>query len=419
MKRTHWFSYVFFPLLFVLSGQCLLAQGVQGNWIGTWGTASYSQTSSALSQSTGNFTYRNVVRVSVGGTAVRVQLTNEFGTGPVTIGPVQVAMSAGSGAIKPGTNAALTFSGSPTVTIPIGAVAYSDPVTFSVPALASLAISAYVPAQTISRSSCHPYAQATNYQSAGNIVAQTSASGSTAIQSFCFLRGIDVESANGGGSIVAIGDSITNGYQSPTDGNKRYTDFLAAALQADPSTANVGVLNKGIVGNELLGVSGFVGYGPLGTARLSGDVFNETGVSHVIVLEGINDLGNANPSGSMAVADALIAGYQQLIAQAHSRGISVYGATLTPDGGNGYYPANDDTGRQAVNAWIRTSGAFDAVIDFDAVLTNGAVAPAIPALQKQYDSGDHLHPNALGYQAMANAINLTLFEGTPPLTKKN
>jgi lysophospholipase L1-like esterase len=137
------------------------------------------------------------------------------------------------------------------------------------------------------------------------------------------------------------------------------------------------------------------------------------------VLEGINDLGNANPSGSMAVADALIAGYQQLIAQAHSRGISVYGATLTPDGGNGYYPANDDTGRQAVNAWIRTSGAFDAVIDFDAVLTNGAVAPAIPALQKQYDSGDHLHPNALGYQAMANAINLTLFEGTPPLTKKN
>jgi len=351
----------------------------------------------------------------VGGSTVRVQLTNEFGSGSLIVGPVQVAISAGNGAIQPGTNVGLTFSGSSMVTIPAGAVAYSDPLSFSVPALGSLAISAYFPAQTISKSSCHPYAQATSYASTGNTVAQ--ASGGTGAQTWCYVRGIDIETASPGSSIAAIGDSITDGYQSPVDSNKRYTDYLAAALQANSSTVDIGVVNKGILANELLGEDVFTGYGPSGMARLAADVFGQTGVSYLIVLEGINDLGYASPSGSMATAESLIASYQQLIAQAHSHGMKVYGATLTPDGGTAYYPANDDAGRQAVNAWIRTSGAFDAVIDFDAALTNGAVAPAIPALQKQYDSGDHLHPNALGYQAMANAISLSLFESVQVLKK--
>jgi len=407
---------VFLIVLLALAFQGANAQGTATNWIGTWGTASYAQTASSIEQSTGNFTYRNIARVSVGGTAVRVQLTNEFGTGSLTVGPVQAAISAGTGSIEPGTNVALTFSGSPTVTIPPGSVAYSDPVTFSVPALSSLAISAYFPTQTISKASCHPSAQATSYMSTGNTVAQTT--GGTGVQTWCYLRGIDVENANAGGSIVAIGDSITNGYQSPIDGNKRYTDFLAAALQANSATANIGVVNKGIVANELLGEDVFTGYGSAGIARVTADVFGQTGVSYLIVLEGINDLGYSSPVDSMATADALIAGYQQLIAQAHSHGIKVYGGTITPVGGTGYYTWTNDAGRQAVNAWIRSSGAFDAVIDFDAALTNGATAPAIPALQKVFDSGDHLHPNAAGYQIMANAINLALFETSSPEAKK-
>jgi lysophospholipase L1-like esterase len=405
---------VFIAIVLAIASQRGFAQAT--NWIGTWGTASYAQVATSVGQSTGNFTYRNIVRASVGGTAVRVQLTNEFGTSSLIVGPVQLAISAGNGAIESGTNVGLTFGGSPTVTIPPGAVAFSDPLAFTVPAMANLAVSAYFPAQTILKSVCHPNAQTTSYTSAGNTVAQ--AAGGTAVQTWCYLRGIDIENANAGTSIVAIGDSITDGYQSPVDGNKRYTDFLAAALQANPSTANIGVLNKGILANELLGEDGFTGYGSAGLARLTVDVFGQTGVSYVIVLEGINDLGYASPVDSMATADALIASYQQLIAQAHSHGIKVYGGTITPVGGTGYYSWTNDAGRQAVNAWIRTSGAFDAVIDFDAVLTNGAVAPAIPALQKQYDSGDHLHPNALGYQAMANAISLSLFDAQSSTTKK-
>jgi lysophospholipase L1-like esterase len=409
-------SALFLTLISAIFLQFASAQGLSGNWIGSWGAASYAQVATNLGQGSGDFTYRNIVHTSAGGSAIRVQLTNEYGTAPLTVGPVQVALSAGGGAIQGGTNQALTFGGNPMVTIPAGAVVFSDPLQFNVPALTSLAVSLYVPPQTVTKASCHPFAVANSYMSASNTVA--SIPGGTAALTWCYLRGIDVEAATAG-STVALGDSITDGWESTTDGNKRYTDYLASALQANPATTNVGVLNKGILSNELLGIDAFIGYGPAGSARLNGDVFSETGVAYLIVLEGINDLGYANPSGGIATADALIAGYQQLIAQAHNHGIKVYGCTLTPTGGTAYYPTIDDSGRQAVNAWIRTNNAFDAFIDFDAALSNNAVPPAVPALLKQYDSGDHLHPNSLGYSVMAQQISLSLF-GAPssPATKK-
>ncbi len=384
----------------------MAAQSTQPGWIGSWGTAPTPEGTSGPTAA-GNLTFRNIVHISVGGTSIRLQFSNEFGTTPLTLGPAQVALSAGGGAIQAGTGVAVTFGTNPTVTIPPGSVAFSDPVAFTAQPFSNIEVSFYVPAQTIQTETCHQYALSSNYLSTGQNVGKPIVGGT--IQTWCYLKGVDVQNGTAGASIVALGDSITAGYQSPTDANERWTDYLAADLQADASTPNIGVINEGIVDNLLLGS----GLGPNGLARLDRDVLAQSGVQYLILDEGINDLGYATGMGSTTslTAAALIQGYQQVAARAHNHGIKVFGATLMPDGGTSYYPPNDDTGRQAVNAWIRNSGGvLDGYIDFDAALSNGAAPPAIPALLPQYDSGDHLHPNAAGYAAMANQINLVLFQ---------
>jgi len=396
-------------LALAIGSQSVVAES---GWVGTWGASQQTRGTAGSGVPSGKLTFRNIVHVSQGGTALRLQLSNEFGTTPLTVGEVHVALSAGSGAIVPGTDQAVTFAGSPSITIPPGAVAFSDGTSFSLPSFSNLAVSVYLPAQSIPSSSCHPDAIATNYNNAGNVVAASSLASSST--TWCYLRAVDVQSATATSAVVTLGDSITAGYQSPSDANDRWPDFLAANLQQNSATAGIGVVNEGVVGNLLLNA----GVGPNGLARLDRDVLAQSGVGYLIVLEGINDLDSSSPPGSVATAQALIAGYEQIVMRAHNHGIKVFGATLTPDGGNIYFPANNDVARQTVNAWIRTSGVFDGVIDFDSVLTNGAVPPAIPALLPAYDSGDHMHPNAAGYQLMANTVNLALFQNSTNTTGK-
>jgi lysophospholipase L1-like esterase len=392
--------------------QFTAAQSTQAGWMGTWGMAPTAEATSGPTAS-GNLTFRNIVHISLGGSSMRLQFSNEFGTGPLTVGPVQVALSAGGGAIQPGTGATVTFGTNASVTIPAGSVAFSDPVAFTTRPLSNVEVSFFIPAQTIQTETCHQFALASNYVSTGQNVGKATIGG--AIENWCYLKGVDVENGTAGASVVTLGDSITAGYQSPLDANARWTDYLAVALQGNASTPNISVINEGIVDNLLLGA----GLGPNGLARIDRDVLAQTGVGYLILAEGINDLGYATQTGSTTTltAAALIQGYEQVVTRAHTHGIKVFVATITPDGGTSYYPPNDDTGRQAVNAWIRNSGGvLDGYIDFDAALTNGATP--VPALLPQYDSGDHLHPNAAGYSVMASQINLSLFQGSPGSSKQ-
>jgi lysophospholipase L1-like esterase len=404
-------------LSLVVSCQSALAQSSQWNWIGSWSTASFSQVASGIGQGSGGFTYVNIAHLSVGGTTVRLQLTNEYGTANLAVGSVQVAPATLSGGTWTlGTPTAVTFAGasSQSVMVPEGAVVFSDPITFNAPAFSNIAVSIVVPAQTISRASCHPTAVADNFLYPNTEGLPETSPGST-VQTWCYLRGIDVQNGNAGISVITLGDSITAGYQSPVDANERYPDYLAALFQGNSATTGIGVLNEGIVANQFVGDPSYNGYGPVGSARQNGDVFAETGASYLILIEGINDLGYGpqTTAGSLTTAAGLISEYQQVLAQGHNHGIKVFVGTLTPVGGSGYYQGYNDAGRESVNSWIRATGAgiFDGVIDFDTLLANNSVNP--PALQKQYDSGDHLHPNPLGYSLMAQAAYQALLPTAP------
>lgn len=310
----------------------------------------------------------------------------------------------------PGSDRQLTFGGSPTTVIPPGALVVSDPVRLAVPPLSNLAVSMYFPG-SVSATTEHSLAVQTTYVSMpGNFASATSMpAGGTTTTSWYFVNGVEV-TAEGrpAAAIVALGDSITDGYASTVDANRRWPNSLAARLQARPATANLSVVDQGISGNRVL--HDFIG--PNALARLDRDVLSQSGVRWVIVLEGINDIGIPGAFGTPAEnvsADEIIEGHRQLIARAHAKGLRIYGGTLTPFEGTvfpGYYSPEGEVKRQAVNHWIRTSGEYDAVIDFDAAVRD----PAHPTrILPAYDCGDHLHPNDAGYQAMANAIDLHLF----------
>jgi lysophospholipase L1-like esterase len=392
--------------LFVLGGFAALAQGQASNWVGTWAASPVGSAVNEGQPGPGNTTYRNIVQISLGGSAVRVQLTNEFGTQPLTVGAAHVAISAGGGgAIQTNTDHALTFNGKPTVEIPAGAFVLSDPVTMQAAPLSDLAVSVYVPEQHIRNTTCHTFADSSNYVLQGDATAAPTADRSNPIYAWCFVKGIDVKADGKAAAIVTFGDSITDGAQGTRDANGRWPDVLAARLQADKKTADLGVLNQGIGGNRVL----HDGYGPSALARFDRDVIAQSGVKYLIILEGINDIGrlkDPHEPGDNITADDLIFGLTQLATRAHQHGIKVFGATLTPYLPTGYSSPQGEQVRQAYNQWIRTSGVFDGVIDFDKITQD----PANPStFLPAYDSGDHLHPGDAGYKAMGDAIDLSLF----------
>jgi lysophospholipase L1-like esterase len=405
-----------------------LAQDDRGgeHWVGTWATAVVArpQTGSQPLQESAplNFhdqTLRQIVHVSLGGNRVRVVLSNAFGTDPLEIGAAQIALRAQEAAIVPASSQVLTFGGRSAATIPAGAVLFSDPIPMTVPALADLAIDLYLPGDTAATTSpltTHSAAHQTNYVStAGNHNGAAELPVETTTLSWFFLSRVEVSAPEDVGAVVLLGDSITDGSRSTDDTNNRWPDHLARRFAAE--NIEMGVLNLGIGGNRLL----TDGLGVSALARFDRDVLAQSGVTHVIVLEGINDIGLARNEFGIPrhepppTAADLIAAHHQLVERAHAYGLTIYGATATPFEGTeipNYWSPEGDATRQAVNEWIRTSQEYDAVIEFEEVVRDPAEPTKILA---EYDSGDHLHPGDGGYEAMANAVDLALLQTGAPV----
>ena len=388
-----------------------LAQAVPTqHWVGTWGASpSDPLPTGATTPGYANQTLREIAHVSIGGGTVRVRLSNALGTSPLVVGAAHVALSAGNDAIAPRSDRALTFSGRTSFTIPIGALADSDPVALAVAAQSDLAVSIFLPQATGALSE-HQLGVQTSYVAAGNDVAATRLPSPATTLTRPLLAGIDVYAPARTAAVVTFGDSITDGYNSTVDLDRRWPDDLARRLRARFGNA-VSIVNEGISGNRVLNDS----FGPNAQQRLDRDVLAAPGARYVTLLEGINDIGfphfppGTQPidySGQEVSADDIIAGYRQIVTRAHDRGLKVYGGTLTPFLGTFYATPEGEAKREAVNAFIRSSGLFDAVLDFDAAVRD----PANPThMLAAYDSGDHLHPNDAGYEAMAYSIDLSLF----------
>ncbi len=358
-----------------------------------------------------NQTLRQIVHTSIGGNRARVVLSNKFGTAPLTISAAHVALRDKEAAIIPQSDRTLTFSGRPTITMSAGAMVYSDPVELNVPPMVDLAIDLYLPGDTNTPSpvTMHNAALQTNYVSqTGNHTGEAALPVVATTPSWFLLSRVEVMAPESVGAIVTFGDSITDGGRSTPDRNNRWPDILAKRLMAQPANLKMAVLNAGIGGNRVL-TEGAFNAGRNALARFECDALDQTGVTYVIVMEGINDIGNARQNPTPTAED-IIAGHKQLIDLAHTRGLKIYGATLTPFEAAAYFTKEGEAKRQAINQWIRTSKAYDAVIDFDVATRDPANPTRYLSL---YDSGDHLHPNDAGYKAMADAIDLTLFKAAP------
>ena len=337
---------------------------------------------------------RQIAHVSLGGAEVRVRLANTFGEADLPVAAARLALSAGGAAIEPGSDRPLSVDGSTVFVIPAGSIVVSDPVTLDVPALADLSLSLYFDA-SVSTTTVHAEAQQTTWLVDGDLSAEPSwpTMASTSTSSYWF-NAIEILAPPGAATIVALGDSITDGSGSTLGANHRWPDLLAQRLQANAATADVAVVNAGIGGNCVL--RDFIG--PRALDRFERDVLDQPGVAWVVITEGINDIGVGSILGQPVTAEQLIDGYLELIEEAHARGLLVYGGTLLPYAGADYFTEEGELVRQAVNAWIRDGGAYDAVVDFDAATRD---PEAQDRLLAAYDSGDHLHPSDAVYAAMA------------------
>jgi lysophospholipase L1-like esterase len=378
-----------------------------GRWVGTWASSPQLGDPGNAPPEPGfrDSTLRQIAHVSLGGKQIRVRFSNGFGATPLRIPSAHVALASGRSAIRPESDKALTFHGQSSVTIPPGALMYSDPLDFDLAPLSDLAVTIHL--QGVPEGvTAHPGSRTTSYLVAGDLVSAADLPTAAPTDHWYFLNGIDVLASNSSAAIVTLGDSITDGRNSTTNANGRWPDALARRLQANRSTRKLGVLNEGIGGNRLL----LDGLGPNALARLDRDVLSQPGVRWLIVLEGVNDIGTGTKAQEhhelRATAEALMAAYDQIILRAHAHGIRVYGATITPFGESFYFSAEAEAERQSVNAWIRNSGKFDAVIDFDAAVRD-AQNPS--HLLPTADSGDHLHPGDAGYKIMSDTIGLKLF----------
>ena len=375
------------------------------NWVVTWGASPAAPVPLPANTTNPSFTnqsLRMIVHTSIGGSQLRVRLSNAFGTDSLAIGAAHVALRSKGAAILQGTDRALTFGGATSTTVPPGALVVSDSVKLDVPAACDLSVAIYLPGST-GQVTWHAAAHDTNYVSTpGDFTGSADMPVDHTATSWFFLTNVEVTAPKGTLAILALGDSITDGTNSTLDANHRWPNFLAERLLAARSKR--AVVDQGIGGNRILHDIN----GPNALSRLDRDVLSQAGAGYVTVLLGINDIGYSvriQPT-QPATADEIIAGHRQIIIRAHERGLKVFGCTLTPFDGAAYYPPVGEAEREAVNKFIRTSGAYDGVIDFDAAVRD----PAQPTrMLPAKDSGDHLHPNDAGYQAMANAVNLSLF----------
>jgi lysophospholipase L1-like esterase len=388
--------------------QDVTTSGARANWVATWSSAPMAPGSAILPPTTfDNQTVRQVVHISVGGARVRVRLSNAYGAAPLFIGEAHIAVSAVAGAILPGSDRTLTFSGQTSISIPTGALALSDPVYLAVPSLSDLAVSIYVPNST-GPATYHDSADQTGYISGpGNFAGATTFPTAQTMDSRFWLSGVEIDTGIKVKAVVAIGDSITEGFRSTVDANRRWPDDLSARVNSNGLPV-LAVLNEGVGCGRLL----WDICGPNGSSRFDRDVLAQTGVTHVILALGLVDIAfptSANQPDQTVSAAQIITGLSQLIERAHARGLKIIGATLTPDEGStfpGFFTPDNEVKRQAVNQWIRTTGAYDGVIDFDKAVRD----PSNPAqLLPAYASIDNTHPNDAGYAAMANSIDLSLF----------
>ncbi|WP_426030707.1 SGNH/GDSL hydrolase family protein [Caulobacter sp. DWP3-1-3b2] len=414
MIQTRWTLGALAAALLIVSPFAAGAQppSTKTHWVGSWAASQQvPEPQNALApQDLSDATLRQIVRLTAGGRQVRVRLSNVHGTAPLRFTSVHVAkpLSVSSPRIDVATDHAATFSGQTEVVVPAGAEYLSDPIDLSVAPLSDLAITVYLPASP-ERQTSHPGSRATSYVLAGQHVADADLPGAKTVDHWFALSGVDVVGQTRG-AVVILGDSITDGYGVAPNSNLRWPDHLAARLQASAKTRHLSVLNQGIGGNRVLRD----GSGPNALARFERDVLSQTGVAYLIVLEGVNDLGvltrdaPATPEAHAALVRDMTGAYGQMIERARARGIKVIGATILPYAGSAYYhpTAVNEADRQAINAWIRAPGHFDAVIDFDLLMRD----PAKPErLNAAYDN-DGLHPSMAGYKTMADAIPLSLFD---------
>ena len=379
----------------------LQALAADTHWVGTWGCGpQLTEPSNLPPAPLANSTLRQFVHTTLGGEQLRIRFSNVYGTNSVVMNSVHVALAAGAGSagrgdIDPATDKALSFQGAAAVVIPPGEAILSDPLAYDLLGLTNLAVSICFGDISSSTITGHPGSRTTSFIQAGNAVSATSLPAAVKTPHWYILTGIDVLADHTSQAIVILGDSITDGRGSTTDGNNRWPDILAQRLHSNALTAGLAVINMGIGGNGIFG-----GLGPSAQARFDRDVLSQNGVRWLIVFEGVNDIGGG------ASAQRLTNAYAQFVDKAHARNLRAYGATITPFGGNGYCTPAHESVRQAVNHWIRASSKFDAVIDFDAVVRNPAT---LTNIAHAYDTGDGLHLNPAGYRALADSIDLKLF----------
>src|SRR5438094_1913640 len=415
MKLRNWMVVLTATLLFVQIAEA------QDHWVTTWAAAPQARLQAPLGGQRGgpappanaapasfnDQTIRMIVHTSLGGRRARVTLSNAFGNSPLTIGAVHVALRSRESAIVAGSDRALAFNGKPGVTIAPGAHVISDPVDLDVPQLGDLALSIYIPGDS-GQLTLHNTGLHTTYIAKGNVTAESAFNDAVTTRSYYWVTGIDVVAPADAAAIVAYGDSITDGSTSTPDTNRSWPSFLAQRVLSTPSAPKLAVLNEGIAGNRVLGD----GAGENALARFDRGVLGQAGVKCLFIMESINDIGQTTranaPVGPPVTPDDLIGALKQMVERAHTHGIRVIGCTLTPYEGAAYYSEQGEGIRQAVNRWIRTSGTFDAIVDYDAI-TRDAVNPKV--FKTGFNDGDHLHPNDAGYKAMADSIDLRIFNG--------
>jgi len=395
---------------------CIVVSGVVGateneNWVTTWATSpSHPPVVEQRHRGFENVTLRQIVHTSIGGDQVRIRLSNVDGTSPLKIGAARLAIRDKDADIIAGSGRVLTFSGSPSVTIPTGAPMLSDPVKLDVAGQTDLAISLYLPEST-GAPTMHGTALQTNYiVESGNFTGEVSLEKTRKRSNWFFITAVEVHNEDALGTVVAVGDSITDGSGATANTNRRWPDYLANRFATHPTLKNMGVANAGIGGNRVLNDTPetITAFGRSLLSRFEQDVLSTTGVTHVIVLEGINDIGFSQELArdQDVSAEELIQGYRQVIARAHARGIKVIGATLPPFRGAGYFYEEGEKKRLTINEWIRTSGEYDGWVDFEAATRDSED----PSRIREGFSLDNLHPNDEGYKSMADVIDLSLFE---------
>jgi lysophospholipase L1-like esterase len=402
-------------LMLLLIAICLAstAADAQKNWVGSWASSQQlvEPHNSISSKDLHDVTLRQIVHLTIGGSELRLRLSNRYGSDPLHIDSVHVArpVATDSGRLVPNSDQPLTFSGRQDVTIPANADYLSDPIAYPVVSSSDLAITIHIQAMPANQTG-HPGSRATSYLAHGDHVTAVELADAKPIEHWYFIAAIDVVAPARAVAVITLGDSITDGHGATTNGNDRWPDVLARRLQASAHNRWIAVLNHGIGGNRLLLHS----LGPNALARFDDDVIAQSGARYLIVLEGINDIGmlgrtpDATPAEHEELVRNIIAAYQQIVARAHTHRIKVAGATILPFAGSSFYhpEAQGEADRQAVNKWIRMPGHFDTVIDFDQIVRD----PRSPdRLLPKFDSGDHLHPSPAGYSAMGKAVPLSFF----------